>query len=297
MTRGIVFAAGGVLWRGDPDCPELALVHRPTHDDWSLPKGKSEPGEHVLVTALREVAEETGHRARIGPRLATIRYPARSGRRRVEKVVSYWSMRATGGCFVPSREVDEIAWLSLPDARREVTSESDRRVLRAFAKLPRATDPLLLIRNGATSEAARDGAGEPPQRLNRAGRLRAAALAPVLEELRVSGLLSADVPACVDTLKPAETATGLTVHPDRRLAREAFAGIDRDTADRLYQGASQSGGLAVCAQRPVLAALFRALSGDAMTRLARDMPQKGGWWLLHCGQGRVMAYESFKPAA
>ena len=206
-------------------------------------------------------------------------------------------MRATGGCFVPSREVDEIAWLSLPDARREVKSESDRRVLRAFAKLPRATDPLLLIRNGATSEAARYGAGEPPQGLNRAGRLRAAALAPVLEELRVSGLLSADVPACVDTLKPAATATGLTVNPDRRLAREAFAGIDRDTADRLYQGASQSGGLAVCAQRPVLAALFQALSGDAMTRLARDMPQKGGWWLLHCGRGRVMAYESYKPAA
>ena len=68
-------------------------------------------------------------------------------------------MRATGGCFVPSREVDEIAWLSLPDARREVTSESDRRVLRAFAKLPRATDPLLLIRNGGYQ---RGGAGMEP---------------------------------------------------------------------------------------------------------------------------------------
>ena len=64
MTRAMVLAAGGVLWRGDADDPEVALVHRPQYDDWSLPKGKAKPGEHLLVTALREVSEETGYRPR-----------------------------------------------------------------------------------------------------------------------------------------------------------------------------------------------------------------------------------------
>jgi 8-oxo-dGTP pyrophosphatase MutT (NUDIX family) len=57
MTRPLVLAAGGVLWRDDPGEPEVAVVHRPAYDDWSLPKGKAKPGEHLLVTALREVAE------------------------------------------------------------------------------------------------------------------------------------------------------------------------------------------------------------------------------------------------
>jgi len=75
MSRRTVVAAGGVLWRQDAVNPEVALVHRPKYDDWSLPKGKVKLGEHLLVTALREVTEETGHRPRLGPYLATVRYP------------------------------------------------------------------------------------------------------------------------------------------------------------------------------------------------------------------------------
>ena len=72
MSRPLVLAAGGVVWRGDAEDPELAVVHRPAYDDWSLPKGKAKPGEHLLVTALREVAEETGQQAVIGPLLTTV---------------------------------------------------------------------------------------------------------------------------------------------------------------------------------------------------------------------------------
>ena len=47
----------------------MALVHRPQYDDWTFPKGKCEPGEHVLATAVREVAEETALRVVLGRRL------------------------------------------------------------------------------------------------------------------------------------------------------------------------------------------------------------------------------------
>ncbi len=58
-----VEAAGGVLWRRAAGGlgVEVALVHRPKYDDWSVPKGKLLPDEHPLVGALREVVEETGY--------------------------------------------------------------------------------------------------------------------------------------------------------------------------------------------------------------------------------------------
>ena len=46
-----VWAAGAVVWR---EGGEIALVHRPRYDDWSLPKGKLNPGETMPFAAVRE---------------------------------------------------------------------------------------------------------------------------------------------------------------------------------------------------------------------------------------------------
>ena len=54
------------MWRTGPTrTAELAVIHRPKYDDWSLPKGKLKPGEGFCEAALREVEEETGCRARL----------------------------------------------------------------------------------------------------------------------------------------------------------------------------------------------------------------------------------------
>ena len=83
-----------------PDGPgvQICLVHRPRYDDWSLPKGKLEPGEHPLAAAVREVGEETGVRAVPQVRLPGVQLPLRDG---TPKTVDYWSMRAS-----PSAETD-----------------------------------------------------------------------------------------------------------------------------------------------------------------------------------------------
>ena len=86
---GEVQAAGAVLWRSRGGGTETALVHRPRYDDWSFPKGKSLPGEHVLLTAVREVEEETGVRPALGRSLGSQRYLA-DGR---PKRVYYWAGR------------------------------------------------------------------------------------------------------------------------------------------------------------------------------------------------------------
>ena len=125
-----VRAAGGVVWRRDPaGALEVLAVHRPQYDDWTLPKGKLLPGEGDEEAALREVEEETGLRCELGPELPSSAYRDGHGR---PKVVRFWAMRALGGAFRPHDEVDEIRWLSLPEAADALTYEGDRTVLAAL---------------------------------------------------------------------------------------------------------------------------------------------------------------------
>ncbi len=298
MSRPTVLAAGGVLWRKDPADPEVAVVHRPRYDDWSLPKGKTKPGEHLLVTALREMSEETGHRPHIGARLTTVHYRVTSRGRPADKAVTYWSMREDGGAFHPGREVDEMEWLPLPAARRRVTSAADRSVLDVFVRTVRDTEPLLLLRNGSTAAPPGRRGRAAESRLTRSGRDQAAALVTVLGGLGVTDLLSADLPACTEMLAPFAAATGIPVRRDGRLTRAGFEGNEREVSDQVREDAAAAAALVVCGQQRVLSGLLRTLGDSAGVRPPNETAvKKGGWWLLHHRNGTVSSFERHEPAA
>jgi len=121
-----VKAGGGVVVRRGADGIEVAVVHRPRYDDWSLPKGKLEPGESFEDGALREVEEETGLRCEIGDELSPISYHDRKGRL---KLVRYWVMSPLDGEFAPNDEVDMLEWLPLAAAAARLDYEHDRKLL------------------------------------------------------------------------------------------------------------------------------------------------------------------------
>jgi 8-oxo-dGTP diphosphatase len=123
--KGEVRAAGGVVRRlrdGGPEA-EIVLVHRPKYDDWSLPKGKLDPGEDFEEAALREVEEETGLRCSLERELGETRYRDAKGRC---KLVRFWLMTPLGGRFIPDDEVDEVAWMTPREARERLTYQYDR---------------------------------------------------------------------------------------------------------------------------------------------------------------------------
>jgi len=107
------------------------VVHRPAYDDWTLPKGKVDPGETEEEAALREVEEETGVVCQLGRPLGTTSYVDRKGR---PKVVHYWLMRAGPGTFVPHNEIDEVRWLPIAEALELLTYERDRTLLASLVE-------------------------------------------------------------------------------------------------------------------------------------------------------------------
>jgi 8-oxo-dGTP pyrophosphatase MutT (NUDIX family) len=128
-------ASGGiVVRRSDDKGLEVVLVHRPSYDDWTFPKGKRVGDESDQETALREVEEETGFVCRIDGAVGRVQYRDRKDR---PKSVTYWLMTPLGGTFHPMSEVDEMRWLPIEKAEELLTYEHDRKLLRAATGLPR----------------------------------------------------------------------------------------------------------------------------------------------------------------
>ena len=115
-------AAGGVVVVDG----RVLLVHRPRYDDWTLPKGKLDPGESFEEAALREVEEETGLVCRLGRELPSTEYHDNKGR---PKVVRYWLMEVERGEFEPNDEVDEVRWAELGEAPALLTYDRDRELV------------------------------------------------------------------------------------------------------------------------------------------------------------------------
>ena len=125
-------AAGGIVVRTAKKGPKVLLVHRPSYDDWSFPKGKLDPGEKFKQAAHREVFEETGFECKLHkPSLPSLRYEDGKGR---SKEVRYWLMTAIAGEFSPNDEVDLIAWVRWDKVVDRLTYAKDRAFFLEVAK-------------------------------------------------------------------------------------------------------------------------------------------------------------------
>jgi 8-oxo-dGTP diphosphatase len=143
-------AAGGLLWREIDGQRRLAVIHRPRHNDWTLPKGKLQPDEDWLPAARREVFEETGCEACIEGFAGTRAYPSREG----YKVVSIWHMYCDGACtFTPSDEVDDLQWLTESEALTCLSYPDEAAFLRSALHSVPLPEAILSNSKGAAASA------------------------------------------------------------------------------------------------------------------------------------------------
>ncbi len=285
-------AAGGVLWRGDPAGPEVALVHRPKYDDWSLPKGKLDRGEHPLLGAQREIAEETGFAARPGRRIGSLRYATLTGPKRVR----YWAFEAAEGAFVASREVDELWWGRLPAALGRLAAERDRQILEQFAADTRRTRALVVVRHASAGDKKTWQGADAERPLDAAGESRAVTVAALLSAYDVRRAGAAEVLRCRQTLDPFGRAAGVGVSVLPSTTMGAFESDPaRGTAEvaALLEG---PGSAAWCGQREVIpdlvAGLMSTWGGGSHDASGLADLAKGALALLHVDdRSRLVALE------
>jgi len=121
-------AAGGLLWRPAKPGYEIAVIRREKYQDWTLPKGKLDPGETWETAALREVREETGFKAKLLGFAGAVSYPTDKG----PKVVRYWHMVPDGPEGPIENEVVELLWLPVQEARERLDYDLERAILEAW---------------------------------------------------------------------------------------------------------------------------------------------------------------------
>lgn len=272
-----VRAAGAVLWRDDG---EIAVVHRPRYDDWSFPKGKLEPGEAMPFAAVREVAEETGVRAHLGPMLGDVRYVVPEGR----KLVRYWSARAGDGGFAPNSETDELRWVSPGHAAEILSYVHDLDVLRRFEASGRPASTIVLVRHAkAGSRTQWDGPDEQ-RPLSASGREQAEHLAALLALFGPDRLATAPLLRCRDTVAPLAGGLGLPILDEPLLGEQAYWDRPGAGLHRLLQLATLPGVTVVSSQGGVIPDVVRALVERSPHRLPVDpsaVPaRKASTWVL-----------------
>jgi 8-oxo-(d)GTP phosphatase len=298
----VVRAAGCAVWRrADGGELETALVHRPRYDDWSLPKGKPDSGEHLLETAVREVTEETGLDVVVGRRSVRTCYDvAGMDGAPVPKEVDYWTAQWTGGDFVANDEADELRWLPLDEAAALCSHEHDRAVLADLerADLPRAPT-LLLVRHGhAGSRSDWDGPDDL-RPLDSRGRAEARRLAEVLPLFGPFEVFTAPPVRCRDTVAPLAEHLGVDLQPLPELGEDGFsddpeAGLA--VVDRLLAPRTDAGVTVVCSQGGAIPSVLMALGVNWESSRAYPPAAKGSVWVLGGSPGELSAdyYRNFE---
>lgn len=244
--RPPVLAAGALVWRLKNDKLQVLVVHRPRYDDWSFPKGKAEPGESMVLTAIREVAEETGRQIVLGRYLGKARRRLVSGRK---KRTLYWAAQVLPeagpgeglrAAVKPAskREIDKVRWWKVEKAARKLTHADDKRLLARLVDWYESgllqVRSLVLVRHAKAVSRATWGYGinseiTRPLVMGR-GQAQARDVAALLSAYGVGELVSSPWKRCVDTLAPYAHGCGLDLRSD-----EAFTEVSALTAPELMQ--------------------------------------------------------------
>jgi 8-oxo-dGTP diphosphatase len=265
----VIRAAGVVMLRRESDVTEVLIVHRPLRSDWSLPKGKVDPGEHIIEAAIRECDEETGFTPVLGAPLPSQSYSVMSR----PKVVNYWA--ATVGVedgFAPDDEIDEIRWVPAEHAAEHLTYPADAQLVALAVSRP-DTVPLIILRHTqAMKRSVFDGNNDQERPLSGRGRSQSKELVPLLDAFGVSAVHASTARRCSDTVRRLAKQLDIKVVGEPTLTEESHRDHPGRAARRIRELAVMPESLVVCSHRPVLPTMLDAVAG------ALDLPIEGTPW-------------------
>ena len=266
LTKHKIHAAGVALLREVDGQKQVCVIHRPRHKDWSLPKGKLDRGEPIIVGGFRESWEETGITVRLGMPLTAQEYKVAGD----SKIVHYW--RATIGVegkFEPNGEVDKMEWMPIEVACKKLTHRRDVQTVKDAANAPETTALVILRHTKAMRRAMWGGKSRDMDRpLAVAGRQQAIALTEILNAYGIRRVYTSPANRCVSTVAPyaQDFNHQLRLEP---LFSEVDFPLDTEAAlARLAKITTKKAPTVLCTHRPVLP--------DVLMALAKQFNIKGG---------------------
>jgi 8-oxo-dGTP diphosphatase len=254
-----VWAAGAVLLRGPDNNREVALVHRPRFGDWVLPKGKVNRAELLPLTAVREVAEETGALIRLGPALMPLRYFIPGGL----KIVSYWRGATLAVAQrVPDDEVDEVLWAPLERAYELMTWSDESALVSEAARLPDTT-PLLIVRHAQAVPRKKWSGPDQRRPVDERGLVQINFLNQILQAYGVAHLVSSPAERCLQTVEEHAKRDQVPVTESALISEAGANGHGEEVQAYIAKLAREVADCgvptAICSHRPVLGWLMSGL--------------------------------------
>jgi len=287
-------AAGAIVWRrNESDAIEIALVHRPKYDDWSIPKGKVEGEESLIACAYREVVEETGFAVRFGQSLGSAHYEVNG----LRKTVTYWSARLLGEQGKPNpEEVDAVRWMSCEEAKEQLGRDSDRQIVETFQSIEPDTKPLILLRHAKAIER-QEWAGEDTDRpLSSLGERQAKRMLTNFLPFAVEEIHSSSAVRCYESITPLARGLNVDFFFTDSLTEEVFHKNNERPFKYVQRLLVNDFTTLVCSHNPILPSIVSAFVDKFGVEVPSTKLEPGDAWVAHHVEREVVAID-FLPAA
>lgn len=132
------FSAGGIVYKKEQRRTLVLVAQHSQHHGWVFPKGligDHVKGERKEETAVREVEEETGIKAKIIKSLEPVTYWYQFEGEKIKKTVYYFLMEYLSGDIEKrDMEMENVEWLPVEEVEKRLTYKSDKEAWREARK-------------------------------------------------------------------------------------------------------------------------------------------------------------------